>query len=122
MFTLTRFSFLFGALLLGSQPLLAQSALALSSATTAADGTASLNLTINSAPGNEPAGLQWTFSYPSANVAAATISAGSALTAAGKSVTCAPVSGGYACVAYGMNANTIANGVVAVRARPRDPR
>src|ERR1700686_855404 len=84
------------------QPLVAQSSLVLSSAGA---------LTLTSVAGNEPAALQWTFSYPS-GVTGFTVSAGPALLAAGKSVTCAGNPSDYTCLAFGMNLNIIGKGVV----------
>jgi hypothetical protein len=84
------------------QPLVAQSSLVLSSAGA---------LTLSSMAGNEPAALQWTFSYPSA-ITGFTVSAGPALLAAGKSIACAGNSSAYTCLATGLNANIIGNGVV----------
>src|SRR5579871_2623585 len=88
--------------------------LALSSGTTAANGTVSLNLTLTSPVGNEPAALQWTLTYPSSNVVSISAVAGSAATNAGKTLTCSSGSGTYSCIASGMNANIISNGTVAV--------
>src|SRR6185312_5913377 len=81
-----------------SQPLAAQSLLVLAPSTGSASGlqaTAgaateannSLTLSLSSPAGNEPAALQWTFSYP-AGVTGFTVTAGPALTAAGKSISC----------------------------------
>jgi hypothetical protein len=84
------------------QPLAAQSSLILSSAGT---------LTLSSVAGNEPAALQWTFSYPS-GVTGFSVSAGPALTAAGKTINCAGNSSAYTCLAAGLNSNIIGNGVV----------
>src|ERR1043165_8009745 len=79
--------------------------LALSSGTAAANGTVSLNLVLTSIAGGQPAALQWTFSYPAANLLSLAAVAGSSATAAGKSVTC---------LAYGTTASLMANGTVAV--------
>src|ERR1700686_3488721 len=56
-------------LLLSTSVALGQTAsLALSSTSAVAGGTATLSLALTSAAGSNPAGLQWTFSYPSASV------------------------------------------------------
>ena len=78
-----------------------QSSLALSSGSAAADGSVSLNLTLASPAGSEPAGIQWTFAYPAASVANFSVVAGPALTSAGKSLTCAGSASAYMCLASG---------------------
>ena len=85
--------------------------LSLSSATASAGGPASLSLTLSGASTSISA-LQWTVQYP-ASVGAVSVAAGSALTSAGKSLSCNPGAGSYVCIAEGSNANPIANGVVA---------
>ena len=78
-------------------------------------GSVTLTLSLNSPAGNEPAGLEWVLSYPSANVTSVTAAVGSPVTAAGKTLTCYqdPVAGSLTCVAAGMNSNIIPNGTVA---------
>ena len=73
----------------------------------------SLNLSLSAAT-NAPASLQWTVSYPPAAVSSVSIAAGSALTSAGDTLTCAPGSGTLTCMATGMNVKAISSGVVAV--------
>lgn len=87
--------------------------LALGSGTAASGGLASLSLTLTSPAGQEPAALQWSFTYPAGSLTNLSVAAGPAATAAGKSVTCATNAGSYMCILAGMNANIIANGVVA---------
>ena len=91
----------------------AQPTLVLSSGTVAAGGTISLNLTLTSPSGSEPAGLQWTFSYPASSLVAFNVEAASALVSANKTISCAGDASAYICLATGLNANTIANGIVA---------
>ncbi len=91
---------------------LAQESLALSSSSVAAGGASSLNLSLSSSSASAVAGLQWTLNYP-VGINNLSISAGPSLTAAGKSLTCALVVGGYECVASGPNQNIIANGLIA---------
>ena len=93
--------------------LLAQSSLVLSSGTTAPGGPVSLNLTMTSPAGKQPAAVQWTFTYPSAALASFTVGAGPSLTAANKTIACSGNGSAYTCVAYGMNATPIANGIAA---------
>src|SRR5206468_7908417 len=62
---------------------------------------------------NQPAALEWTFSYPTASVATLSVDPGPALSAAGKSVSCAAGTNSYTCVAWGLNSNPISDGVVA---------
>ncbi|HTX35795.1 MAG TPA: putative Ig domain-containing protein, partial [Bryobacteraceae bacterium] len=64
--------------------------------------------------GGSPAGLQWTLTYPSSDITSFSVAAGSALTAAGKTLSCGSGTGQVICVASGINANTVGNGVVAV--------
>ncbi len=88
--------------------------LALSSGTAASNGTVALNLVLTSPAGSEPAAIQWTLTYPPANVVSISVSSGAALTAASKTLSCSASSGAYICVAWGMNAGIISNGTVAV--------
>ena len=88
--------------------------LSLSSGATTTSGTASLNLTLTSPSGSEPAAIQWSLTYPAANVVSISATPGVALTSAGKSLVCASSSGTYTCLAYGLSAGTVANGVIAV--------
>ena len=99
-------------LFLSGNMLLAQSSLALSSGSSPAGSPVSLNLSLAST-GNQPAGLQWTFTYPSASVSGFVVTAGPALTALGKTLNCAGSSTGYTCIASGINNNLIADGSVA---------
>jgi hypothetical protein len=87
--------------------------LILSSGSTASNGTVSLNLNLTSLAGNEPAGIQWTLTYPQSHVIAVTVTAGPAATAAGKTLSCFAGSGTYTCVVSGLNTTTISNGTVA---------
>ena len=76
-----------------------------------AAGFVSLNLSLTSAPGAEPAGIQWTLNYPASDVVGFVATAGPSATAADKTVVCS----GNLCLLYGpQQANPIQNGVVAV--------
>lgn len=93
--------------------LLQAQTLGLSSAAISSAGTAALNVTLTGG-GNSAAALQWKFQYPAAALSLFSASAGPALTAAGKTLTCQAASGSYVCIASGMNAATIADGVIAI--------
>ena len=86
------------------------------------------SLTLSAVPGTGPASfsvsasipsdsnvalLQWQLTFPSDSIASLAVTAGPALTAAGKNITCNASTGTYSCIAYGLNANPIASGVVA---------
>src|SRR5215469_2676304 len=101
------------ALLLQVHILFGQSSLALSSGTAVLGGPASLNLTFNSSSGNQSAALEWTINYPAASITALSATAGAALNSSSKSLSCRDTGGGYTCIAAGMNANPIPDGVVA---------
>jgi len=88
--------------------------LALSSGTAAANGSVSLNLALTSPSGSQPSAIQWTVTYPPANVVGISVTAGAALTAAGKTLSCNGASGAYTCEASAENAGIISNGSVAV--------
>jgi hypothetical protein len=87
-------------------------ALSLSSGSGISGGIVTLQVSLNSAPGAEPAALQWAVNYPAAAVSGFTAAAGPAATAAGKSIVCS----GGTCLAYGLNAQPIQNGIVATLA------
>ena len=91
----------------------AQSNLALSSGTALPGGTTSLSLSLSSPGSNQPAAIQWTLIYPAASVAGLNVTAGPALSSAGKTVTCAGGAGAVTCVAWGVNSTTISDGVIA---------
>lgn len=86
--------------------------LTLSSATTPSQ-TASLNLSLNSGSGGIAA-LQWTLQYPQAAFTSVSATPGPALTGAGKSLSCATGAGSYTCIAYGLNATAVPDGVLAI--------
>ena len=102
------------ALILGAvcSPTPAQdSRLVLSSESTVPGGTVALTLSLEaSAP---IAGLQWTFVYSPAQIAALSVTAGPAVLAADKSISCAASPGVHTCLATGLNANSISSGVIA---------
>src|SRR5689334_3064985 len=91
----------------------AQISLALSSASIAPGGTATLNLSLTSTTGSSPAGTQWTFAYSPATLTLVSTQAGPAAAAAGKSISCTAGAGTYQCLVWGLNSTTIPNGVIA---------
>src|ERR1017187_3685066 len=109
----TRFILLTALLLPLSNLLQAQTSLALSSAIATPGGTAALNLSLSSPPSSPLVAVQWTFAYPAASVGSLTVSAGPALSSAGKTLSCTGGVNSYTCVAWGMNSNPISDGVVA---------
>jgi hypothetical protein len=97
-------------LMVPSWTALGQSSLTLSSSTASA-GAGSVALSLSTA-GVSVSALQWTLTYPS-TATNMSITAGPALTAAGKTLTCSPLAGGYNCIASGMNTTAIGSGIVA---------
>ena len=111
-----RIMFILAALIvLSAQLVFGQSdSLVLSSGAAGSTGAVSLNLTLTSPTGSEPAAVEWTLSYSPSDVTAISATIGTIPSGAGKSLTCAAGTGTYTCVASGMNANIIPNGAVAV--------
>jgi uncharacterized protein (TIGR03437 family) len=103
--------FLFCVLPLCSEPS-TQPLLSLSSASAPAGSPVSLAFSLASG-GSQDAGLQWTFSYPAASVTGFSVTAGPALTAAGKTLYCSGAATAYTCLAVGTNQTGIADGIVA---------
>ena len=87
--------------------------LSLASGSTVKGGSLSLNLSLN-AVASTPTGLQWTISYPPADITSVRSVAGPALTAANKTLTCSVGTGSVTCLALGMDSTAISSGVVAV--------
>ena len=77
-------------------------------------GTASLDLNITAAAGISAATIQWTISYPGADVSAIQVLAGAAATAAGKTVLCNQSTSSISCIAYGLDSRGIGSGVLAL--------
>lgn len=103
-----------GAVMFLSMPLLAQQAtLSVGSAKVPAGSSVSVGVSIADSGGIEPASLQWTLQYPTADIASVNVSAGSAAAAASKTVSCSPGSGTVTCVLYGLNYGVISPGTVA---------
>jgi uncharacterized protein (TIGR03437 family) len=91
-----------------------QDTMALSSGNAVEGGSIALNLSLSSAVGSEPAGIQWTLTYSAANVASIDAVAGSSAAAANETITCFAGAGSYTCLLSGMNDEAMQNGVVAV--------
>ncbi len=100
-------------LLSGSSVFAQSPALSLASGSAIKGGSLSLNLSLTSGT-SAPAGLEWTLSYPVNDIISLSVSSGPALAAAGKTLNCNASAGAVMCLASGLNANTIASGVVAV--------
>jgi hypothetical protein len=95
-------------------PALAQQAtLSLGSGSTAQGGSASLALGMTTSGGEQPASVQWTFTYPAADITSVTVTAGTSDSAASKALTCSSTPGSTICVTAGMNNNVIADGNLA---------
>src|SRR5258708_4413069 len=86
----------------------------LSSGAAGSNGAVALTLNLASPAQNEPAAIQWTLAYAPTDVTSISVTAGSAATAAGKTLNCFGGSGTYTCLAFGTNVATISNGAVAV--------
>ncbi len=99
--------------LIASPAFAQQAAVSLSSGSSVPGGAVSLSISLASTGGAQPAAVQWTMGYSTSSVTSVSVIAGSSLTAAGKSVTCSPYATGTICVAYGMNTNTISDGILA---------
>ena len=93
--------------------LFGQSSLVLSSDDAVPGGTASLTLTLNSSPGNQPTALQWTVNYRTGSIKFINMAAGPMLKSSSKSLSCNDTGGAYTCIAWGLNSGAIPDGVVA---------
>ena len=92
--------------------------LALSSGTVPPGGTASLSLSLTSTSGNQPAALQWTFTYSPTAITNISAVATNDDNTAGKTLSCTAAAGTYTCfltgiTSTGLNANPIPNVVIA---------
>ena len=72
-----------------------------------------LNLSMSDPSSALPASLQWVMTYSATDFSAISVVAGSAATAAGKTISCNNVAGISTCVLYGLNETPISSGVVA---------
>ena len=94
-------------------PAAAQPALSLSSTSASAGSAVTLNLSLSSPAGSEPSAIQWTLNYPPASLSNISVIPGATLAPVGKTLQCVSGSGSYTCIAYGMNATILPDGVVA---------
>jgi len=88
--------------------------LSLDSGSVAAGGSISLNLSLTDGGGRAPAAIQWMMAYPPWDMTSFGITAGPALSSAGKTLHCMPGTGWITCVVSGLNSNQIGSGVVGV--------
>jgi len=100
-------------LCLGGSAFAQAPSLSLASGSAVRGGSIPLNLSLTAGT-SAPAALQWMLSYPANDITSLSISAGTALTSAGKTLSCSPGAGSITCVASAANPNTISSGVVAV--------
>jgi hypothetical protein len=91
----------------------AQTCLVLSRPVLNSSGTATFNLSLHSVAGGAPAALQWAFQYSSSSIAALTVDDGPTLARAGKTTFCAGGASSFDCLAVGVNANMIGDGIIA---------
>ncbi|MBZ5676587.1 MAG: hypothetical protein LAP61_20305 [Acidobacteriia bacterium] len=84
--------------------------LALGAVTGSPGSIVNVAISLASTSGAQPSALRWTLDYSAADVAGITWTIGAAGAAAAKSISCS----GNSCVLYGLNANMIPDGVVAV--------
>ena len=75
--------------------------------------TVELDLSLTTSGGAQPAVIQWTMNYSSADIASVSVAAGPTATAAGKSILCSSKPGSTTCVVFGVNQNIISDGVAA---------
>lgn len=74
-----------------------------------------IQLPLNLRGSSRAAALQWTLTYPTADVSSISLSAGPAATAADKSLECGPnQAGAVICLVFGLNSNIIGTGAVAI--------
>src|SRR5262249_35334856 len=85
--------------------------LSVSSSSASPGGTVTLNIALSSTA--HPVALQWTVGYSTVDFSSATVSVGPAASPAGKQVSCSHTPGSSSCILWGINANSIANGIVA---------
>jgi hypothetical protein len=100
------------ALLLVAPLLHAQSTASLNLGNGSGQPGSLVTLNMNLGGGTNPAGVQWTMTYPAAAVAYETAAVGAS--APTKNVTCSGTTGSTTCIVFGLNADTMLNGTVAV--------
>jgi hypothetical protein len=100
------------AVLLSSLGAAQTAALSLASGSGSPGSVVVLNLSLTSTV-TQPTDLQWTINYPTKDFSSLTVSAGPAITAAGRSINCNNTPGASTCVVWGMSSSGISNGVAA---------
>lgn len=99
--------------LAGCSAIFGQTKILVSSNSGEPGGTVSLDISLETTSPSRVAGVQWTFSFSTDDLADLTISTGPAAAAAEKSVQCNTKLGANTCLVAGPNKSTIAAGVLA---------
>jgi hypothetical protein len=100
-------------LLLAAPAVFGQTLLQVVPGTATPGGAGSAEITINSSSSSdEPSALEWTLTYSSTALNSVALTAGPALSSAGKSLSCLTATGQIQCVVWGENDTPIANGVL----------
>ena len=90
-----------------------QVSLSLTDGSASPGGPATLDLSMTTAGGAQPASIQWDITWSAGDISAVTVDPGPALSAAGKTLSCnATSSTTKRCLAFGVNATAIADGVL----------
>lgn len=90
-----------------------QVALSLSSASAALGSSVALTVSMSASGGAQPAGIQWTLTYPAA-LSNVSVTPGPATTNAGKTISCGYGSSSVTCLVWGINTTVISDGPVAL--------
>jgi uncharacterized protein (TIGR03437 family) len=88
-------------------------ALSLDSASKGGHVVVDLNFSSTAPAKTQPVGLEWALAFDAKSVANISVAPGAGAIAAGKSIACYFAAGTYTCVATGLNANPIPNGLIA---------
>src|ERR1700748_2308357 len=105
--------FLIALVGIASQAFAQHATVSLGSGSMGPDGSASVDISLVTSGGVQPAGLQWTMTYPISAVAKVSVVAGGGANAAGKSVICNDTAGRIICILVGLNRLVLSDGVVA---------
>ena len=90
-----------------------QVGLALSSGSGSPGGRVTLNVSLTDSGGAQPASLQWSMKYSTADITGVTVSTGSAASTAQKNILCNTTSGNTTCIVSGLDFGSISQGPVA---------
>jgi hypothetical protein len=104
---------IWGGIICGT-PIHAQVTTSISSGSAFGGQSVALNIVASSTGAVLPAALQWTMSYPAADISSVSVGLGPAAAASGKSISCAPSGSGTICIIDGLNQTAIPNGTIAV--------